>query len=144
MKKILFASGNDYTGLLLRFTAALVLFPHGAQKLLGIFGGYGFTGTMNYFTGTVGLSWIIAFLVIVIEFFAPLFLLAGFGVRIVSGCVIVLLLGIIFSTHTANGFFMNWSGTAAGEGFEYHLLFIGLLLGLIVNGAGKWSVDRKL
>jgi putative oxidoreductase len=144
MKQKLFAANDDWTGLIARLTIGLVLFPHGAQKLLGIFGGYGFSGTMNFFAGTVHLPWIIGFLVIVIEFFGSLFLIAGCGSRIWSTLIIVLMIGIIVSSHVTNGFFMNWSGTNKGEGFEYHLLMIGLALSVLVNGSGKYSVDRGL
>jgi len=129
---------------LLRVLLGLVLFPHGAQKLLGWFGGYGFDGTMGFLTGTVGLPWILAFLVILIEFFGALLLIAGFATRIVAVGVISLFTGIVFTSHLQNGFFMNWGGSQAGEGFEYHLLAIGIALALLISGAGKWSVDYSL
>lgn len=141
---ILFTSGNDWTGLILRLTLGLIIFPHGAQKLLGWFGGYGFTGTMNFFTGTVHLPWLIGLLVILIEFFGSLFLIAGLGSRLWAIAMIVLMLGIIFTSHVQNGFFINWSGTQAGEGFEYHLLAIGLSLALLFNGSGKFSLDGRV
>jgi putative oxidoreductase len=140
----LFASGNDWTGLILRLTLGFIIFPHGAQKLLGWFGGYGFSGTMNFFTGTVHLPWLIGFLVIVIEFFGSLFLIAGLGGRIWAAAMTVLMAGIIFSSHVQNGFFMNWFGNQQGEGYEFHLLVIGLSLALMLNGSGRLSLDRRL
>lgn len=137
-------SGNDWTGLILRLSVGLILFPHGAQKLLGWFGGYGFSGTMNYFTGTVHLPWLIAFAVIVIESFGSLFLVAGLGSRLWAIAVIVLMLGIIFSSHLQNGFFMNWFGNQKGEGYEFHLLLIGLCLAVVLNGSGRLSFDKLL
>lgn len=137
----LFSSGTDWTGVILRLTLGLIIFPHGAQKMLGWFGGYGFSGTMGYFTGTVNLPWIIGFLVIVIEFFGSLSLLAGLGSRLWAVAMIVLMLGIIFSAHIANGFFMNWTGAQGGEGYEYHLLVIGLSLAVVLNGGGRFSLD---
>lgn len=122
----------------------ILLFPHGAQKMLGWFGGYGFSGTMNFFTGTVGLPWIIGFLVILIEFVGSLFLIAGIAVRITALAVIADMVGIIFSSHIQNGFFINWFGNQAGEGFEYHLLVITMAVSLLISGAGKWSLDRRL
>jgi len=139
-----FASDNDWTGLILRLSIGLIIFPHGAQKLLGWFGGYGFSGTMNYFTGTVHLPWLIGLLVIIIEFFGSLFLIGGLGSRLWAAAMIVLMLGIIFSSHLQNGFFMNWSGTQNGEGFEYHLLVIGLCVAVILNGSGRLSLDKWL
>ncbi|MBW4360614.1 DoxX family protein [Flavobacterium taihuense] len=144
MKNIIFNTKNDLTGLITRLTLGLILFPHGAQKMLGMFGGYGFTGTMGFFTDTMHLPWIIGFLVIIIEFMGALSLIAGFASRIWSALIIVLFLGIIFTSHLDNGFFMNWFGNQKGEGYEYHLLIIGLSLATLINGSGKYSVDGKL
>jgi len=124
-----------------RIMLGLVLFPHGAQKLLGWFGGYGFNGTMGFLTGTMNLPWLLAFLVIVIEFFGAIALIFGIGTRVVSVGIIALFAGIIFTTHGQYGFFMNWGGQQGGEGFEYHLLVITMAVSLLIGGAGKWSVD---
>ena len=142
MKQKIFLTNNDWTGFILRLTVGAIIFPHGAQKMLGWFGGYGFSGTMNYFTGTVHLPWIIAFLVIIIEFFGSLFLLAGVASRIWAVLLIALMIGIIFTSHIENGFFLNWYGTNKGEGYEYHLLVIGLSIAILLNGSGKFSVDK--
>jgi putative oxidoreductase len=143
MKKI-FQTNDNRTATILRIVLGIVMFPHGAQKLLGWFGGYGFNGTMGFLTGTAGLPWILAFLVIVIEFFGALALIFGFATRIVAAGVISLFAGIIFTSHAANGFFMNWAGNQQGEGYEYHLLIIGMAIALLVSGAGKWSIDYAL
>ena len=144
MKKKLFTTNNDWTGVIIRLTIGLILFPHGAQKMLGLFGGYGFTGTMGFFTDTMKFPWIIGFLVIIIEFIGALSLIAGFASRIWSVLIIILFTGIIFSSHLNNGFFMNWFGNQKGEGYEYHLLMIGLAIATFINGSGKYSVDEKL
>ncbi|MBS4065402.1 DoxX family protein [Lacibacter sp. MH-610] len=144
MLQKLFKTNNDYTGLLLRFAIGIVLFPHGAQKLLGWYGGYGFTGTMQFFTETVGLPWIIGLLVIVIEFFGSLLVLMGLGSRLAAVMIAFLSVGIIFTSHIQYGFFINWSGNQKGEGYEYFLLLIGLCLALLVNGSGKLSLDKVL
>lgn len=144
MKNKIFNTNNDLTGLIARLTLALILFPHGAQKMLEMFGGYGFTGTMGYFTGTLHLPWIIGFLVIIIEFVGALFLIVGFASRIWSVLIIVLFIGIIFTSHLENGFFMNWFGNQKGEGYEFHLLVIGLSLVILANGSGKYAIDEKL
>ena len=144
MNNRIFNTNNDWTGIITRLTLGLVLFPHGAQKMLGMFGGYGFSGTMGFFTGTLHLPWIIAFLVIIIEFFGALSLIVGFASRIWAALTIILFIGIIFSSHLEYGFFMNWFGNQKGEGYEYHLLVIGLSLATLVNGSGKYSVDVKL
>lgn len=138
------STNNNPAIAVVRVLAGIVLFPHGAQKLLGLFGGYGFTGTMGFLTGTMHLPYILALLVILIEFFGSLLLIAGFAVRYVAVAVIVIFLGMIFTVHLSNGFFMNWGGNQAGEGFEYHILFIAIALALLINGGGKWSVDGKI
>ena len=133
---------NQSTALTIsRVMLGLVLFPHGAQKLLGWFGGYGFNATMGFLTGAMNLPWIFAFLVIIIEFFGALALIFGMGTRIISVAIIFLFAGIIFTSHGQNGFFMNWGGKQAGEGFEYHLLVLAMAVTLLIGGAGKWSVD---
>lgn len=142
--KILFGTAASYAPAILRVMLGLVLFPHGAQKLLGSFGGYGFTGTMGFLTETVGLPWLIAVAVIMIEFFGAILLIAGLATRINAALVIVLFIGIIFSSHIDNGFFMNWFGNQQGEGFEYHLLVIGMAISLVFSGGGNLSVDKRI
>ena len=128
----------------LRLALAAAIFPHGAQKLLGWFGGYGFTGTMGFFTGTMGISAPLAFGVIVIEFFAPLFLVLGAGTRLAASGLAIVMTTAMLMVHIHNGFFMNWSGTQPGEGSEYFLLAIGIAVALLISGGGRWSVDRLL
>lgn len=140
----LFRTDDSWTGLILRLTLGLVMFPHGAQKLLGWYGGYGFSGTMGFFTETMHLPWIIGFLVIIGEFFGSLGLLAGFLTRFTAASLSVIMLGAILTTHLPYGFFMNWFGKQQGEGYEYHLLAIGTGLALLVTGGGRWSLDRAI
>ncbi|MGG7664433.1 DoxX family protein [Dyadobacter sp. BHUBP1] len=145
MKAMIFKTNNDWTGLILRLTIGLILFPHGAQKVLGWFGGPGFDGEMQFFTETLQIPWLISFLVILIEFAGAIALIVGFASRLWSVAIIGLFAGIIFvGQHVQNGFFMNWFGNQQGEGYEYHLLVIGLALAVIVQGSGRLSVDRKL
>lgn len=143
MKKI-FTTNENHTATIIRIVLGVILFPHGAQKLFGWFGGYGFNGTMGFLTGTAGLPWILALLVILIEFFGALALIFGFATRIVAVGIISLFTGIVLTSHSQNGFFMNWYGNAKGEGYEFHLLIIGMAIALLVSGAGKWSVDFAL
>lgn len=126
---------------ILRVVFAIVLLPHGIQKLIGGLGGYGFSASMHHLTVEAGLPSLIAFLVIFLEFFGSLFILLGLFTRLVAAASIILFIGMIVTTHLEFGFFMNWFGGQKGEGFEYHLLAIGLLLSLIISGAGKASVD---
>lgn len=139
-----FRSQPSLSGLLLRLTLAAVIFPHGAQKALGLFGGYGWSKTMQSLTIEAGLPAALAALVIVIEFLGPLALVFGFATRLVAVGLIAVMVGAILKVHLAHGFFMNWFGKQAGEGFEYHILVIGMALALLVSGAGCCSVDRKL
>lgn len=144
MLKKIFQTNDNSAATVLRIVLGLIIFPHGAQKLLGWFGGYGFAGTMNFFTNTVHLPWIIGFLVIIIEFFGSLMLIAGIATRPVAILMIINFIGVIISSHISNGFFINWNGSQQGEGYEYHLLVIGIALSLLVSGAGKLSLDRLL
>jgi putative oxidoreductase len=137
-------TNNNKSATFLRVALGLVLFPHGAQKLLGWFGGFGFTGTMNYFTGTLHLPWIIALLVILIEFIGSLMLITGTATRVAALLIIVNFIGVILTAHLANGFFINWLGNQMGEGYEYHLLIIGMAASLLISGAGSFSVDRLI
>ena len=143
MKKIIFNTGSGLAPLPIRLLLAIVLFPHGAQKLIGWFNGYGFNRTMEFFTETVGLPWIIGFMVIIIEFFGPLALVIGFATRLWSVAILVVMTGIIFTTFT-DYFFMNWFGNQKTEGFEFFLLVIGMSLSLIIYGAGRLSVDKVI
>lgn len=140
----LVATGDDVGPTILRLTLALVIFPHGAQKMLGWFGGFGFSGTMDYFIGTVGLPAVIALLVILIEFFGPIALAAGFFSRVAALGIGAVMAGAIATQHLQHGFFMNWTGQQAGEGFEYHLLVLGIVLVLLLKGSGTLSFDRNL
>lgn len=142
--KALFETDETWTGLILRLTLGLVMFPHGAQKLLGWYGGFGFSGTMGFFTDVIHLPWIIAFLVIIGESFGSVALLLGLLTRFTAASLAVIMVGAIVTTHIPHGFFMNWFGKQQGEGFEYHLLVIGIAAALLLTGAGKWSVDQKI
>ncbi len=125
-----------------RLTLGLVILPHGAQKLLGLFGGYGYSATMESLTTQMDLPSIIAFSVIMIEFFGSISLILGFFSRFWAISLAIMFTGIIITTQLEHGFFMNWFGNQAGEGYEYSLLIIGLAISIIVNGSGKWSIDN--
>jgi putative oxidoreductase len=136
----LVATGDSFAATALRLALGIMILPHGLQKTFGWFGGYGFKGTMGFLTGTVGAPWIFAFLAILAESLGGVMLLAGFGTRVAAlglgGVMIVAAL-----QHRANGFFMNWTGAQKGEGFEFHLLALGMIVALLILGGGKWSVD---
>jgi len=139
--KYLFQTKDKFSYWIPRVILGCVILPHGAQKLFGWFGGFGFTNTMTYFTQTAGLPWIIAFLIIMGESLGSLGLIVGFFTRLSALGLIFIMVGAITTVHIPNGFFMNWFGKNAGEGFEYHLLVIGMSIPLLISGGGKYSVD---
>lgn len=133
----------SYTALLLRVVLAVAIFPHGAQKLLGWFGGYGFSGTMQYF-GSLGIPAFFGFLAIATEFFGSLALAAGFLGRPTALGIVAVMGVAALRVHLPNGFFMNWFANQKGEGIEYFLLAMGIALVLMFTGSGAWSVDALL
>jgi len=139
----LISTTNDVTLTFMRLILGVVFLAHGCQKLLGWFGGYGFTGTMGFLTH-MGMPAALAFMVIITEFFAGLGLIVGLLTRIATLGVTGLMVGAIFMVHIHNGFFMNWFGTQKGEGYEYHLLALAIAATLLLRGAGAFSADRAL
>jgi putative oxidoreductase len=129
---------------LVRATLAVVMLPHGAQKAFAWFGGYGWSGTMGFLTEHIGMPAVAAAGVILLELLGPVLLLAGLGTRLVALGFAGIMLGAIATVHGPFGFFMNWDGAQQGEGFEYHLLVVGLALALVLTGGGRWSLDRRL
>lgn len=136
-----FKTDDSWAGLILRVGLGVVMVAHGAQKLLGWFGGNGFEGTMGFFTQKMGLPWLVAFLVIIGESLGSIGLIAGFLTRFTAASFIVIMTGAIATVHWPQGFFMNWFGQQQGEGFEYHLLVIAMSAALVIIGGGKWAVD---
>ena len=145
MKRIFTTNPLNTSALIARLALAIVVFPHGAQKLLGWFGGHGFSGTMNAFTTMMGLPYIVALLVILIEFFATLLLLIGLATRIAALGILGEFIGIVITTQMHNGFFMNWAKQGGkGEGLEYFVLLFGLAIILLIDGGGRASIDATL
>jgi len=143
LRRLLVTDDNAAT-VILRSVLGAVFFAHGAQKMLVWFGGYGFTATMGYFTGTAHIPAVFAFLAIAAEFFGGLGLMFGFLTRIAAFGISVNMLVAIAAVHSSFGFFMNWSGAQKGEGFEYHLLVLAMTAFLMIRGAGAFSLDRAL
>jgi putative oxidoreductase len=140
LRNLLETDGNDAGALIARLALGIVILPHGMQKLLGMFGGYGFGPTVEFFTG-IGVPAVVAVLIILGESFGALFLILGLISRISAAGIALIMLGAVFMVHLPNGFFMNWFGAQKGEGFEYHILAFGLALVVIIKGGGKWSLD---
>ena len=144
MLRKLFATDDNTATAILRLVLGVVFFAHGAQKMLGWFGGFGFSGTMGYFTATMHIPAPLALLAIVAEFFGGLGLILGFLTRIAALGIATNMVVAIATVHSAFGFFMNWAGTQKGEGFEYHLLVLSMTAFLMIRGAGALSVDRAI
>jgi putative oxidoreductase len=144
MIRKLFATDDSTATAILRLVLGIVFFAHGAQKMLGWFGGFGFSGTMGFFTGQMHIPAVFAFLAIAAEFFGSLGLILGFLTRIAAFGIAANMVVAIATVHQAFGFFMNWAGNQKGEGFEYHLLVLAMTVFLMIRGAGAFSVDRAI
>lgn len=132
------------TLLAIRLALGIVVLGHGTQKLLGWFGGYGFDGTMGYFTQTIGIPYFLGVLIILVESVGMIGLILGLCGRIISASLIFIMAGAIFFDHWQYGFFMDWGNNLQGEGYEFHLLVISLALAIVINGTGAYSIDRLL
>jgi putative oxidoreductase len=132
--------------MVLRLALAAVIFPHGAQKVLGWFGGYGLAGTMGFFTGKMGIPAAFAITAIAAEFLGSLGLFVGLLARVAAFGIFCDMAVAVAMVHSKVGFFMNWFGQmpAGNEGFEYHILAMALAFAVMVRGAGPVSLDRAL
>jgi putative oxidoreductase len=138
----LLSTTNDAAPAVARVALGAIMFPHGAQKVLGWFGGYGFTGTLGFFTGKLGVPVAFALLAFAAEFLGAIGLVTGALSRIAAFGIACVMLVAVLTVHLSNGFFMNWTGQQAGEGFEYHLLAIALAVVVMIKGGGAASFDR--
>jgi len=134
---------NDVGALIMRLALGAVFFPHGAQKVLGWFGGYGASATIQFFTKMGLPSWLTIF-VMAAELGGAILLIVGFLTRLAALGIGAVMLGAILMVHSKVGFFMNWAGNQKGEGFEYHLLALGLAIALLIKGGGAFSVDGAI
>jgi putative oxidoreductase len=144
MIRKLYATDDNTATLILRLVLGAVFFAHGAQKMLGWFGGYGFSATMGLFTGMLHIPAALAFLAIAAEFFGGLGLIVGFLTRIAAFGIGINMIVAVVMVHGGFGLFMNWTGAQKGEGIEYHLLVLAMVVFLMIRGAGALSVDRAL
>ena len=144
MKQLITTNPGNWQALIARLAIGITIFPHGAQKLFGWFGGYGYEGTMGYMTSQGGLPYFVALLVILIESIGALMIAAGFLTRFAALGIFGVFAVIMVQYHADNGFFMNWAGTQKGEGIEYFIMVLGLTLILLFSGGGKASVDAAL
>jgi putative oxidoreductase len=138
-------STDDSRSLLLqRVTLGVVVLAHGAQKLVGAFGGWGFESTVRWFSEALGVPAPLSVIVILAESLGAVALVLGAFTRVAALGVVAVMLGAIALVHAPHGLFMNWSGAQAGEGYEFHLLALALAVPLVFRGAGAGSLDRWL
>jgi putative oxidoreductase len=137
-------TSDDVACLVLRVLLAVVFFAHGAQKVLGWFGGRGLEATMAYFTKVQHIPVEFAVLAIAAEFLGPIGLFVGFLTRVAAFAIAVEMAVAVYLVHLKFGFFVNWSGKQPGEGFEYHVLVLAIAIALMINGSGRWSIDRMV
>jgi putative oxidoreductase len=142
--QLLLKTDSTISTLLLRVALGAVFFPHGAQKVLGWFGGYGFAGTMGYFTDTMHIPALFAFLALAAEFAGSIALVLGLFTRVAALGIASVMAVAVATVHGQYGFFMNWTGAQKGEGFEYHILALAIAVALMIRGGGKWSADAKI
>lgn len=134
---------NDFGLTLLRLALGAVFFAHGAQKTLGWFGGYGFKGTLGFFTQQMHIPIVFAVLAIAAEFLGGIGLVLGLLGRVAAFGIACEMAVAIYLVHRHFGFFMNWAGTQKGEGYEYHLLTLVICLVIMIKGSGALSIDRS-
>lgn len=139
-----FRTDKNAASLFLRLSLGIVMFPHGAQKVLGWFGGSGYEKTIEAFTSKMGFPIWLPLLLMAIEFLGSIGLVFGFCTRLAAFGIGASMATCAYLNHIKNGFFMNWFGNQQGEGFEFHILVVGIALALMVRGGGLWSVDGAL
>jgi putative oxidoreductase len=127
-----------YAEVMVRVAVGLFLMPHGAQKLFGLFGGYGLAGTGQFFETKLGLPASMALVIGLVEFFGGLALAAGFATRVAAGLIAGMMVVAVLKVHLPNGYF--WTD----GGFEYPLLWGLLALSYVIRGGGRKSVDALI
>jgi len=144
MIKRLFATDGNLSGTILRVALGVVMFPHGAQKLLGMFGGGGLSASLKMFESAFNVPVYLALAAVLAESVGAVALVVGFCTRLAALAIAIDMAVAVYLVHSKVGFFMNWTGSQKGEGFEYHILAIAIALALSIKGGGLWSVDRVL
>jgi putative oxidoreductase len=144
MLKALFRTDGSKGTIFLRLALGVVMFPHGAQKVLGLFGGPGYEKTLAMFATTTHFPVYAIILLMITEFAGSICLIAGFCTRVFALATGTSMAICAYMNHLQNGFFMNWMGNQKGEGFEFHILVVGIALALVVKGGGAFSIDRRI
>jgi putative oxidoreductase len=144
LTRALCQTSESVARLILRVFLGVVMFPHGAQKVLGWFGGAGFATTLTSFSDKMHIPAVFAILAILTEFLGPIALFLGFLTRLAAFAIAFDMLVAALLVHAHFGFFMNWLGKQKGEGIEYDLLLWAIALALMIQGAGRFSLDRAI
>jgi len=144
MFKKLIHTDNDVAVLVLRLMLGIVFYFHGMQKFTTMYGGYGFSGTLGFFTDKLGIPVIFAVLAILAEGLGWLGLISGLLTRVAAFGITVNMIVAVYMLHWQNGIFMNWFGNQKGEGFEFHLLAVAIGIALMIKGGGAFSIDKVL
>ena len=144
MLRKLISTPNDFTLTLARIVLATIFFAHGSQKVFGFFGGKGVSGTIDFFYQTMGIPAPLTVLAMIAEVAGSVGLILGLVSRVAALGVLVVMVVAPFANHLYPRFFMNWAGNQPGEGYEYHLLAIALIVTILVRGGGALSLDRAI
>lgn len=142
MAKGSFDATDLFAPLMLRIPLGLIFMAHGSQKLLGVFGGQGLTGTFRTFEDKMGIPPIFTLLAIIAEFGGGFGILSGFLTRLSASGISVVMMVAIYKVHWAHGFFLNSSTAGHGHGIEYNMALLGMSLYLVIAGGGRWCLDR--
>jgi putative oxidoreductase len=137
--KSVFTTRAGYGLTVVRILVGIIFVAHGSQKLFGAFGGYGLEGTGQYMA-SLGLTpgYLMALLSGSAEFFGGLGLVVGLLARPAAVVLAATLVVAIFSVHISNGLFM------ANNGYEFALALLGGVVAVLIEGAGKLSIDRTI
>lgn len=144
LKRLIFDTDDSISQLFTRLALGIVIFPHGAQKAFGWYGGLGLLKTIETFFDKMHFPPLLTLLLIFIEVFGSIGLILGFFTRLSALGIGASMAICAYMNHLQNGFFMNWFGQQKGEGFEFHILVVGMALSLLIKGGGLFSLDRRL
>ncbi len=143
--ELVFATYPSWSHLVVRVALGVIFFAHGAQKVLGWFGGNGLRATIAAFGKGLGIPPAAAVIAAFIEFLGGLALVVGFLARPAALGLIVVMLVAVSKVHAQHGFFLNWNLTPGkGHGWEFNFALIAMALAIVIGGAGMLSVDRLI
>jgi putative oxidoreductase len=125
----------------IRLVLGITFVAHGGQKIFGLWGGLGFSGTVDAFAKQ-GMPAVMTILVMIAEFFGGLGVLVGCLTRLAAFGPAIVMVGAMLLVHAQNGFFMNWfNAPNRGHGIECNLAYFAMAVSLMMTGAGPLSID---